>query len=189
VALALVGALVGWTVGPLMRQGSAQEDIDDMLRGPDGTIVHEVEHNYDPRYQPVIAWLGEWERSGWVDPSRADAAPQPSLSAADFRDELRKGHVLYLKDATIDVAAPDWNELQGPLMRALGYADGASQLPALISRDSQGGLDVTYSYETVDDAGWPVVHHGRVIAVYQGERYPGSEIPPWTLVLVTVEGI
>jgi hypothetical protein len=119
----------------------------------------------------------------------ADSAPEPTLSAVGFRDEIRTGNVLYVS-TSIDPSAPDWDDaLSGPLLRALGYLDGGSEMPTIVAGDPEAGLNVSYSYESLDDAGSAVVYRGRVIAVYEGERYPGSDIPPWTLVLVTVEGV
>ena len=190
VAFALVGALAGWGIVPLMRQGggAAQEDTDNLPHRSDGTIVYEAEHSYDPQYQPVVAWLGQMDREGWVRPDLADSAPEPTLSAAGFREEIRAGNVLYV-DTNINLSAPDWDEaLSGPLMRGLGYFDGASKVPTIVAGDPAAGLNVSYSYATLDNAGSEVVYQGRVIAVYEGERYPGTDIPPWTLVLVTVVG-
>ena len=190
VAFALVGALAGWGIGPLLHQGegAAQEDLDKLPHRSDGTIVYEAEHSYDPQYQPVVAWLGQIDRDGWVPVELADSAPEPTLSAAGFRDEIRAGNVLYVS-THVSLSAPDWDDaLSGPLMRALGYS-GGGEVPTIVAGDPQAGLNVSYSYETLDSAGSAVVYRGRPIAVYEGERYPGSDIPPWTLVLVTVEGL
>ncbi len=171
------------------RNRSAQEESDKLPHRTDGTIVYEAEHSYDPQYQPVVAWLGQMDREGWVRPDLADSAPEPTLSVADFRDEIRSGNVLYVS-TSIDLSAPDWDDaLSGPLMRGLGYSDGASEMPTIVAGDLEAGLNVSYSYPTLDNAGSAVVYQGRVIAVYEGERYPGTDIPPWTLVLVSVEGL